>query len=699
MRSSLLLVVLLVALALASPACRGSNKADRHYNLAVQLHQQGRFEQAIAEYDQAIRIDPRLAVAYVNRGGAFNELGEYHKAVRDETQAILLDSKLAAAYDIRGLAYYSLGQYWLAIQDLTEAIRLEPQLTGAYINRALAYANLGQTDRAIQDYDEAIRLEPRPALAYNNRGSAFHILSQYQRALEDYTEAIRFAPELALAYHNRGLAYMSLGQADRAIQDLSEAIRLDPQLAPAYHNRALAYMSLDQRQRAAADLGEVARLNPVLAASLSAGLSEQSQPVTAANLPLTSTSATVSSSTIGAPVVATAGSTPLPAIVASSSPSQTATPVPTPTHTAVPTASPTSTPIPASAAVPTPAATATPLPASTPAPAATATRLPISTPTPGATATPLPTTIPTPTATATPIPTSTPTPPPTATPTPTPLPRPILLTGTGQRFSSKFYLDIGLTVIRMEHEGQSNFSVSLLDNQGLTVEKLVDGRGSFVGSTAIGVNRAGAYMLDVLADGQWMIEVDQTSPAMELEPTIALFGQGRQASPFFNLDSALTVVRMQHDGQSNFAISLLDSQGKEVASLANVIGIFDGSSAIGVESPGTYILDIAADGNWTVNITQPAPVTRLEPPIALSGSGIQASPFFNLAAGLAVVRMEHDGQSDFVVRLLDSLGNAISVLVDEAGPFDGSTAIGVPQTGTYMLDISADGNWKVEIAP
>ena len=677
MRPSLLSVVLLVALALASPACRGSNKADRHYNLAVQLHQQGRFEQAIAEYDQAIRIDPRLAVAYVNRGGAFNELGEYQRAVRDETQAILVDSKLAAAYDIRGLAYYSLGQYWLAIQDLTEAIRLEPQLTGAYINRALAYANLGQPHRAIQDYDEAIRLEPRPALAYNNRGSAFHILSQYQRALEDYTQAIRFAPELALAYHNRGLAYMSLGQAGRAIQDLSEAIRLDPQLALAYHNRALAYMSLDQRQRAAADLEEIARLNPVLAASFSAGLSEQSQPVTAANLPLTSTSATVSSSAIGAPVVATAGSTPLPAIVASSSPSPTATPVPTPTYTAVPTASPTSTPIPASAAVPTPAATATPFPTSTPAPAATATRLPTSTPTPTATATP--------------------TPPPTATPTPTPLPRPIILTGTGQRFSSKFYLDIGLTVIRMEHEGQSNFAVSLLDNQGLNVEKLVDGWGSFVGSTAIGVNRAGAYMLDVLADGQWMIEVDQTSPAMELEPTIALFGHGRQASPFFNLDSALTVVRMQHDGQSNFAIALLDSQGKQVASLANVMGIFDGSSAIGVESPGTYILDIAADGNWTVNITQPAPVTQLEPPIALSGSGIQASPFFNLAAGLVVVRMEHDGQSDFVVRLLDSLGNAISVLVDEAGPFDGSTAIGVPQTGTYMLDISADGNWTVEI--
>ena len=669
MRPSLLLVVLLVALALASPACRGSNKADRHYNLAVQLHQQGRFEQAIAEYDQAIRIDPRLAVAYVNRGGAFNELGEYQRAVRDETQAILLDSKLAAAYDIRGLAYYSLGQYWLAIQDLTEAIRLEPQLTGAYINRALAYANLGQTHRAIQDYDEAIRLEPRPALAYNNRGSAFHILSQYQRALEDYTQAIRFAPELALAYHNRGLAYMSLGQAGRAIQDLSEAIRLDPQLALAYHNRALAYMSLDQRQRAAADLEEIARLNPVLAASFSAGLSEQSQPVTAANLPLTSTSATVSSSAIGAPVVATAGSTPLPAIVASSSPSPMATPVPT--------ASTTSTPIPASAAVPTPAATATPFPTSTPAPAATATRLPTSTPTPTATATP--------------------TPPPTATPTPTPLPRPIILTGTGQRFSSKFYLDIGLTVIRMEHEGQSNFAVSLLDNQGLNVEKLVDGWGSFVGSTAIGVNRAGAYMLDVLAEGQWMIEVDQTSPEMELEPTIALFGHGRQASPFFNLDSALTVVRMQHDGQSNFAISLLDSQGKQVASLANVMGIFDGSSAIGVETPGTYILDIAADGNWTVNITQPAPVAQLEPPIALSGSGIQASPFFNLAAGLVVVRMEHDGQSDFVVRLLDSLGNAISVLVDEAGPFDGSTAIGVPQTGTYMLDISADGNWTVEI--
>jgi hypothetical protein len=92
-------------------------------------------------------------------------------------------------------------------------------------------------------------------------------------------------------------------------------------------------------------------------------------------------------------------------------------------------------------------------------------------------------------------------------------------------------------------------------------------------------------------------------PSPTPEP-IKLRGTGQQATSKFVLDSGLVLFKMTHDGQSNFAVQLLDSQGQKVSLLANEIGPFDGSKAVGIKESGTYILDISADGNWTINVSQ-----------------------------------------------------------------------------------------------
>ena len=67
----------------------------------VELHQQGLLAEAIAEYDQAIRLNPLLAPAYLNRGVAYRKSGELHRAIEDYDEAIRLDPQLALAYSNR----------------------------------------------------------------------------------------------------------------------------------------------------------------------------------------------------------------------------------------------------------------------------------------------------------------------------------------------------------------------------------------------------------------------------------------------------------------------------------------------------------------------------------------------------------------------------------------------------------------------
>ena len=98
--------VALVLLALLIGCVSGLTESEEHDAAGVELDLEGRFEEAIAEYDMAIRLDPQLASAYVNRGKAHNELGQYHLAIRDLDEAVRLDPQLILAYYNRSLSYF-----------------------------------------------------------------------------------------------------------------------------------------------------------------------------------------------------------------------------------------------------------------------------------------------------------------------------------------------------------------------------------------------------------------------------------------------------------------------------------------------------------------------------------------------------------------------------------------------------------------
>lgn len=276
---------------------------------------EGRYDEAIADFNKVIELNPENTHAYYNRGLAKFRLGDiesekgntkkarqlYEAGIADSTQAIKRTPEDANAYHNRAGGKFRLAQsetdtvkeqqyYRDAIDDWTRVITLNPELADPYSNRGAAKALLGESKAdqgdiaevqalyasAIQDCTQAIQLNPENPDPYINRGYAQFRLGKtktdkgatagaevlYRAAVRDCTQAIQLNPEKDAAYSNRGVAKAALGNAEDAIEDFDAAIRLNPEEAEYFHERGLAKEALGQTEEAKADFHKAKELDP-----------------------------------------------------------------------------------------------------------------------------------------------------------------------------------------------------------------------------------------------------------------------------------------------------------------------------------------------------------------------------------------------------------------------------------------------------
>ena len=86
--------------------------------------QQGKCDEAIADFNEAIQINPQDAKAYTNRGNAKVALDQHDDAIADYDQAIRIHPQFAEAYSNRGNLYREMGAYEKARTNLQRALEL-----------------------------------------------------------------------------------------------------------------------------------------------------------------------------------------------------------------------------------------------------------------------------------------------------------------------------------------------------------------------------------------------------------------------------------------------------------------------------------------------------------------------------------------------------------------------------------------------
>ncbi len=161
------------------------------------LQQEGRNNEALAAYNQALSFDAQHAGAYAGRGRLF--AGPLHRPDR-------------------------------ALADFNHLVALRPRLPEAYYYRARLYAGpLHDPHRAVADYSHAIALNPIFASAHLGRGMVYQGLHDLDRALADFTRVLELAPRSPEAYRRRGHVLAARGQTEEARSDYDRALELEQQ--------------------------------------------------------------------------------------------------------------------------------------------------------------------------------------------------------------------------------------------------------------------------------------------------------------------------------------------------------------------------------------------------------------------------------------------------------------------------------------
>ncbi len=268
-------------------------------HLGYALEQQGKFDQALAEYQRAVSLSPEDGPGLGNVGNVLATRGELDEAVRWYLPALEHDPENPRVLQNLGIVNARLGRTNEAVGFLRASLKLEPDRASARLALAQMLAGQGQWREAETEFAEMLLANPRDAeiwIAFGSvltqqgrvaeaqaafqkslalapdsgpaaAGLAFLLArsGKLQEALPYFRKAVELQPADAGARFNLAGALQAGRQADEAITNLMEAVRLDPQFAGARMNLGGLLAERGRYDEAVAQLQFVAAASPASA--------------------------------------------------------------------------------------------------------------------------------------------------------------------------------------------------------------------------------------------------------------------------------------------------------------------------------------------------------------------------------------------------------------------------------------------------
>jgi tetratricopeptide (TPR) repeat protein len=233
--------------------------------LTIQRNKDYRSDLAI--WSDTVAKCPESARAHNNLGGALANIpGRQSEAIAEYEEALRISPDYPDALNNLGCILANIpGRLPEAIGHLETAIRLKPDYVKARNNLGIILFKAGRNSEAMAQFQEAVQIKPGEAESHDNLGIALEKAGRLSEAISQFEEAVRINPDYAEAHYNLGTSLARSGKIPEAIAQLGEAVRINPDYAEAHKNLAIALAQAGQIPEAMAECEEVLRINPASA--------------------------------------------------------------------------------------------------------------------------------------------------------------------------------------------------------------------------------------------------------------------------------------------------------------------------------------------------------------------------------------------------------------------------------------------------
>lgn len=166
-------------------AAKNPSSLLAHNNLAELLNQQGRIEEAIVEYYEAVRTEPEFVGARLNLALCLMKQGRFEAAFEQLDEARRILPQFPVTYYNLGVVMDAMGKCDEAITYYRKAVQLDPDYWEAHANLGIGLMEQGKFDEAISCFREVLRVEPGRAVMRNNLAAAFYNKGMYAEAWKE----------------------------------------------------------------------------------------------------------------------------------------------------------------------------------------------------------------------------------------------------------------------------------------------------------------------------------------------------------------------------------------------------------------------------------------------------------------------------------------------------------------------------------
>ena len=206
----------------------GPGDAVAHLLLGEALRKKGRPAEARAHFDRALEIEPGNPIAHNNLGNDLLQDGRVDEAITHYRAALAAKPDFAKAHSGLGDALLQGGRLKEAEAEYRASLAEDPSDVGTNANLGTALAEEGRGDEAVACFRRALEINPRYYIAQANLGNALLQAGRAQEAVVAYAAALELEPDSPAAHNNLGYGLLQAGRRDEAIAHFRAALAADP---------------------------------------------------------------------------------------------------------------------------------------------------------------------------------------------------------------------------------------------------------------------------------------------------------------------------------------------------------------------------------------------------------------------------------------------------------------------------------------